>query len=151
MRVRTVIIVVASVAALVLGGCARSSSESTQPVTEVPSPTAASKTVVATDTDNGRTLTLAINDQLVVELASTYWQYAALDSGTPLNTLGPPSVAATPPGKGCVPGAGCGTVTARFIAVAAGQVTIAADRTSCGEALRCVGTEGTYRLNVLVR
>jgi hypothetical protein len=151
MRVRTMIIVVASLAALILGGCTRSSSGSTQPATEMASPSAASKTMVATDTDNGRTLTLAINDQLVVQLASTYWRYAALDTGTPLSSVGPPSVAATPPGKGCVPGAGCGTVTARFVAVAAGQVTIAADRTSCGEALPCVGTAGTYRLHVLVR
>ncbi len=52
----------------------------------------------------------------------------------------------------CVgPGAGRGTVTARYIAIATGQVTVAADRTVCGEALRCTGSRGAYHLHGVVK
>jgi hypothetical protein len=123
----------------------------TPTATAVPgSPSAAPATVIATEADNGRTATLKVGDQLVVRLASTYWQLATLSTDTVLSSLGPPSVTATPPGGGCVPGAGCGTVTARFAAVGTGRVTVAADRTSCGEARMCTGTEGAYRLSVYV-
>jgi hypothetical protein len=106
--------------------------------------------VAADDTDNGRTLTLSVGDELVVRLNSTYWQFAAPAGGAVIS-LGPPQVSASAPGVGCVPGAGCGVVTASFRAVAAGAETISADRTSCGEALRCTATSGAYRLYLVVR
>jgi hypothetical protein len=107
-------------------------------------------TVTARDTDNGHTVNLAVGDQLVVVLASTYWHFATLDDPRVLADRGPAVVAASPLGHGCVPGGGCGTVTVRYVAVAAGQVTVAADRTSCGEAMACTGGNGTYRLHVVV-
>jgi hypothetical protein len=112
---------------------------------------AASATVTATEADNGRTVTVAVGEHLVVRLASTYWRFEAVGSGAALSSVGVPAVAASPSGSGCVPGGGCGTVTATYLAMAPGQATVAADRTSCGEALRCTGSDGTYRLHVLVR
>jgi hypothetical protein len=107
--------------------------------------------VTVTDADNGRTITLAVGDHLTVRLASTYWPFADLSSSTILSNVGGPTVTASPPGVGCVPGGGCGTVTATYLAIAAGKATVAVDRTSCGEARGCTGTEGTYRLHILIR
>jgi hypothetical protein len=103
--------------------------------------------VTASMADNGHTITVAGGQQLVVKLDSTFWTFAP--TATPaLRVAGSPIVLPTKP---CVPGGGCGSVTAIFDAVTAGQVTVAADRTSCGEAMRCVGSSGTYRLTVVVR
>jgi hypothetical protein len=50
----------------------------------------------------------------------------------------------------CVPGGGCGTVTAAFRALAPGRATITASRTTCGEAMRCTGTDGAWEVTVVV-
>lgn len=107
--------------------------------------------VTATDGNNGQTINLAVGDKLVVVLASVYWQFNALDKTGILVTQGPSVVVASAPGHGCVPGAGCGTVTTRYKAAAAGQVDVVAKRTVCGEAMMCTSTNGNYRMHVVVR
>lgn len=143
---------------IVVGG--GSASASPVPATSAPltpystgpaNPTTGTRTVTATDADNGHTLSLAVGDHLTVQLASTYWRFADLGGSTVLSNVAAPTVTASPPGVGCVPGGGCGTVTATYLATAAGTATVAADRTTCGEARGCTGTEGTYRLHILVR
>ena len=150
-------IVVATVAVLVLSGCGRYTAAGS---VGAPAPTVSGvvapsggvrATVTAAEADNGRTLMLSVGDELVVRLSSTYWQFTTPPGGGAVMSLGPQAVTASTPGAGCVPGAGCGTVIARFRAVAPGAQTISADRTSCGEALRCTGTEGSYRLYLVVR
>ncbi|MBO0871096.1 MAG: protease inhibitor I42 family protein, partial [Micromonosporaceae bacterium] len=108
-----------------------------------------SSTVVATDADNGGSVTLATGELLTVRLASTYWHFAATGPGV-LQQQGAPRVDARPPGIACVPGGGCGTVTATFRAVAPGRVQLTATRTSCGEARGCTGNQGVFRLTVVV-
>lgn len=147
----TAVIAAAVIAATVLAGTAplgRTTGAGTPSASAAPGDGQA--TVTATDADNGHRVNLAVGDRLVVVLASTYWHFTALDTTGILADQGPGVVAASAPGHGCVPGAGCGTVTIRYVAVAAGQVTVAADRTVCGEAMRCTGTNGTYRLHVVV-
>ena len=85
----------------------------------LPSTTGASAIVVATDADKWRTLTLAINDRLVVQLASTKWLFDAVGSGGPLESLGEPEKIDMREAMDCVAGQGCGTTTVRFVAVAA--------------------------------
>jgi hypothetical protein len=149
--------VMAAVVALVLSGCGRPAPAGQVGVPAVTATGAGASasgttgTVTADEADNGRTLTLSVGDQLIVRLSSTYWQFAAPAGGSAVISLGPQQVAASAPGVGCVPGAGCGVVTARFRAVVAGGETISAARTSCGEAMRCTGTAGTYRLYLVVR
>jgi hypothetical protein len=50
----------------------------------------------------------------------------------------------------CLPGIGCGVTTAWYKALSAGSATVSASRVSCGEALRCVGKQGAYRVTVVV-
>jgi hypothetical protein len=151
-RIRVVMV---TVAALMLSGCGRPASPGPAAPSVAGSAAVASSgdaaPVTVDEADNGRTLTLSVGDELVVRLNSTYWRFAAPASGGAVVSLGPQQVSASAPGVACVPGAGCGVVTASFRAVAAGGETISADRTSCGEALRCQGTEGTYRLYLVVR
>ena len=95
---------------------------------------------------NGATVRVAVGSQVRVTLHSTYWHFA--------NTSGVlrRSALTTQPDSSAprIPGSGRGTVVSTFLARSAGTATIRATRTSCGEALRCVGAQGTYRLTVVV-
>ena len=100
------------------------------------------------DADNGRTVTVKVGDRLNIVLASTYWTFVASADGSPLRSDGSPR---TSPRFGhCVPGGGCGTVSAAFTAVAPGTVTVVATRTSCGEALACGPGRRNFRVLVKV-
>lgn len=103
--------------------------------------------VTVTESDNGRMVAVAHGNEVLVTLHSTYWSLQPIANPTVLALLGGPQV--TPAG-GCVPGAGCGTVTARYQALAPGQATITATRQSCGEALSCSPSAGTFRVTVVV-
>lgn len=100
---------------------------------------------MATSKDNGHTMTLTVGQTLSVRLDSTYWTFAP--ATPPLHENGQPVVSTGGP---CVPGQGCGTVTAGFYASGPGETVVSANRTSCGEAMRCVGQAGEYRLTVVV-
>jgi hypothetical protein len=79
---------------------------------------------------------------------STFWTVRGSRNPNVLRQDGEPVVA--PNLAGCVPGQGCGTVTASFVAVARGLARVVAKRTTCGEALRCTGSAGSYRVTVVV-
>ena len=98
--------------------------------------------------DNGRTLTVAVGDRVQVVLASTYWSFVPLPDGSVLRLDGSPRT--FPQFSHCVPGEGCGTVSATFTALAAGTVAVAATRTSCGEALACAPDQRNFRVVVEV-
>jgi hypothetical protein len=115
------------------------------PVTAAPAPT----TVSLSDQDSGRTVEVANGGTVTVVLHSTYWSFDPPSNGSVLQVSSAPTVAPAPPGQ-CVPGAGCGTVTVRYRAVGHGSAVIAANRTSCGEAMRCSPAQGTYRVTVVV-
>ena len=103
--------------------------------------------IVATDSDNGKTLELHVGDRLELKLDSTYWNiHESSDLGV-LRLAGPMAISPQP---GCVPGAGCGLAIASFEAVGTGSADVTASRSSCGEAMRCVGNAGSYRLAVVV-
>jgi hypothetical protein len=130
------------VGGLVLSGCA--AQPGTQPVAST------GQAVTATDADNGGTITMAHGGTLTVRLNSTYWRFGTKTSSA-LRPAGQPSTSAVPLNTShCVPGQGCGTVTAVFDAVAAGKAVVTASRTTCGEARACAPAQGVYQLTVLV-
>jgi hypothetical protein len=104
--------------------------------------------VVATDSDNGKTLELHVGDRLDVKLASTYWSIHESSDLSVLRLAGPMAISPRP--SGCVPGGGCGLAIASFDAVGKGSADVTASRDSCGEAMRCVGGAGSYRVAVVV-
>jgi hypothetical protein len=103
----------------------------------------------ASDAQDGGTVTLRQGQKLRIVLHSTYWQFKAVTRPKVLRLAGEPQV--IPKMEGCVPGQGCGTVTATFVARRRGSVAVTATRTTCGEALACTATSGRYRLTVTVR
>lgn len=102
------------------------------------------------EVDNGRTVAVARGANVELTLHSVYWQIVR---SSDVSVIAPVSIPVYS-GAGtlkCIPGSGCGTVKATFKAVARGTATISASRTSCGEALQCVGAEGTFKVTLVVK
>jgi hypothetical protein len=103
--------------------------------------------VTLSDTDDGRSVAVRTGDVVVVVLHSTYWRFTTPASAT-VAADGEPTVAPTM--QGCVPGGGCGTVTARYRATSRGTAALRAHRDSCGEALACTGGQGDWQVQLTV-
>jgi hypothetical protein len=101
-----------------------------------------------TDASNGSTLHARVGDTISVLLHSTYWQLTDPRDGELAPTASP---VASPGGKGCptIPGTGCGTMSAGYRVATAGTTTLAATRQSCGEAMRCTGSQGRWSVKVV--
>jgi hypothetical protein len=102
------------------------------------------------ESDKGQTVRVVPGERITVVLHSTYWRFATLPDTTVLTTDGQPAVAGSPPGHGCVPGGGCGTVTASYLARSVGSIAITASRTSCGEALACGPDQASFSITIVV-
>ncbi len=103
---------------------------------------------VTVDETASDAVSLRVGQQLIIDLHSTYWMVQGSSNPPVLAMDG--AVVVSPSPDGCVPGEGCGTVTADFHAIAPGDAVVSASRTSCGEALRCTRGQGTFRLTVHV-
>ena len=101
------------------------------------------------DADNGRTIQLTRGAEFRLVLRSTYWRPNGTSNPAVVAAEGPPTTAAG--SEACVPGAGCGTVTQSFVAVGAGQAEVSADRSLCGEALRCRPGQQHFAVSLVVR
>ena len=139
----------------VLAGCAGAGSPAAAPTSSGTARPSASDTnatqgaeVVASDRDNGRTVSLVIGQRLRVVLQSTYWTFQQSSNPRVLTSDGAPTV--NPQPSGCVPGQGCGSATASFTAVGSGRALVSAARKSCGEALACTGSRGEFVVHVIV-
>jgi hypothetical protein len=134
---------VTATAILTLGvGCASGHGSATAS-TESPRPAVRS----LSEADNGTTVTVHPGDLITVILHSTYWA-AGAPSSAAVESQGSPVVA--PDLKGCVPGGGCGTVTATYKAASDGAAQLTAHRDSCGEALACSADQRDWRVDVRV-
>lgn len=103
------------------------------------------KTHQLDDKSTGTTVDVQLGDTVIVTLHSTGWNLDV--PATVLQPLGAPQTSPSP----CpVMGGGCGTVTESYNAGHVGQVTLHAHRDSCGEALRCTGTQGDWSVTVRV-
>jgi hypothetical protein len=136
---------------LVLAGCAAGNAAPSGGPVGPPVTSTTAQAVTATDADNGHTITITHGGMLTVRLNSTYWHFGTNTSGAALRPAGTPTTSAVPlTASHCVPGQGCGTVTAVFQAVAPGKAVVTASRTTCGEARGCTGGQGLYQLTVMV-
>jgi len=103
---------------------------------------------------NKSTVTVKIGSTFKVALSSMYWQISPV-KGTVVTLVGKAMTEPIMPGPkappGCQhPGTGCGKQTWTFKAKKVGMAVIQATRSSCGEALRCVGDQGIFTLKVKV-
>jgi hypothetical protein len=107
-----------------------------------------SEVIVLTEADNGKTVVIG-GDQLVrLELHSTYWMISGSQNPS---VLRPTSGQTAVPSPGCVPGQGCGTVFATYQTVSDGHSRLVASRITCGEALACTPSNGTFAVLVIVQ
>lgn len=125
-------------AALLVGGCANGSAGDRSAAT-APVPRQLDEHA------NGSTVDVQLGDEIVVVLHSTYWTF-----DTPQRVLQPVGATQPSPSHCPVAGSGCGTVSATFNAAQVGTVTLHAHRGSCGEALRCTGTNADWSVTVRV-
>jgi hypothetical protein len=104
--------------------------------------------LTVTQADNGRSLSMHIGQSLVVQLNNTYW---AIDGSSEPGILAPQgSVQVESSPGGCVPGQGCGTVTANFTAIRSGHSVVTASRRICGEVVLCGPGQRTFSVTVQV-
>ena len=123
------------------------------PVPATRTPTATSAATVnhqVSEPDNGRIVTVPVGSTVTLVLHNTYWQVQGSSDAAVLKLVSGPTASGAGP-SACIPGSGCGTVTATFRAVAPGSATVTAARASCGEALRCTGTAGAYAVTIVVK
>jgi hypothetical protein len=132
---------------LVLAGCSVGSVAI--PSGSSPAPLATPANIHVSEANNGQSISVAVGSGVTLQLANTYWQVQPSSDSAVLALVSGPIVSGAAP-SACLPGMGCGTVTATFHALTPGQATITASRTTCGEALLCTGFAGAYEVTILV-
>jgi hypothetical protein len=108
------------------------------------------KTIVLHDDANGRTVSVRTGDSVELILASSYWNVAGSSAPGVLRQDGATSLLPRPAGCADIPGLGCTPEKTTFKALTRGRAVITASRTSCGEALRCVGHGHPTRFTLTV-
>jgi hypothetical protein len=103
-----------------------------------------------TDASCGKTVAAKVGERFAIHLASTYWELQDLPASSPIEQVGATTSARDPNCRATFPGSGCGILTATFECLAAGQSSIRASRTTCGEALGCEQGEGRDRCTIVV-
>lgn len=134
---RAVVVALCCLVCLWLAGCGAASGQGT---------------IHAGDAQNGQTITLQPGQTLIVKLSTTYWTIQGSSNAQALVSTGAP--VASPASLNSCHYGGCtaqgGTTSETFRAVAPGTATVTASRTTCGEAMGCVGATGQYALTVEV-
>jgi predicted secreted protein len=107
------------------------------------------------ETNLNQRISVKVGSHLSLTLHSMYWQLSALKVGSSVTTKGTVYQRAIIPGPsaptGCrIAGMGCGIQIWNFTATKVGTTAIVATRTTCGEAMRCIGTNGRYTVHVKV-
>jgi hypothetical protein len=97
--------------------------------------------LVITDADNGKTVTVARDSRVSVQLASTYWTFDPPSNPAVLPAQGPQQT--SPCAAKTFPGSGCGVATS-------GTAVVAAHRSTCGEAMLCTTDQSAFRVTVVV-
>ncbi len=115
------------------------------PIT-APTPALSASTVQVSEKDKDSTLRVENGTVIDLVLSSTYWKIQPA-AGVVLKPILPEpivtGVLSHPPGMGT------GTVEMKYQVVQDGTATISASRTTCGEALRCTGTQGEFMVTIV--
>lgn len=135
---------------LIGGGCFATPPQPTPPsgpiVRPSPPPAPEAAMVAVDEMTNGQTLNVSKGDTIDLVLHSTYWQIQPTDSPVLKPLMAEPVVT----GKlSNPPGMGTGTVEMKYQVAADGTAVIAASRTTCGEAMRCIGAEGEFKVTIV--
>lgn len=110
----------------------------------------AAEVIIVRDNANGKTVHVPAGDRVELILSSTYWMVHRSTAPRVLRQDGPTRLLARPKSCPTIPGLGCIPVKTSYSALAAGEAVITASRGSCGEALRCVGHQGRFKVTIVV-
>lgn len=102
-----------------------------------------------------KTVAVKLGSQVELTLHSMYWQLAVPAKSASLISKGAPILKPIFPSPsapaGCrIAGSGCGTQTWVFRAAKVGITHLVASRTTCGEAMKCTGANGSFAVTVKV-
>jgi hypothetical protein len=97
------------------------------------------RVIVVRDNANGRTVSVPAGETLELILSSSYWNVSGSSAPSVLRQQGATALLPRPSSCPDIPGLGCTPERTDFKALTGGKAVITASRTSCGEALRCVG------------
>ena len=116
----------------------------------------AATTITLSEANNHQVMSIKVGTHLSLILHSKYWVITPPNRNGPLHfegsrtpPLGTPDP--SPRSPGCrVIGAGCGTQNWIFVATTIGVVVLRANRTTCGEAMRCTELTSQFKVTVKV-
>ena len=108
------------------------------------------KAIVVRDNANGRTVSVRAGDTLELILASSYWNVTGSSAPRVLRQDGATVFLPRPSTCPDIPGLGCNPQRTDFTALTSGKAVITASRTTCGEAMGCVGRSHPTRFTLTV-
>jgi predicted small secreted protein len=106
--------------------------------------------IVVRDNANGRTISVRAGVTVELILSSSYWNVTGSSASRVLRQEGATVLMPRPGTCPDIPGLGCTPERTEFTALTGGKAVISANRTSCGEALRCVGRATRFTVTVVV-
>jgi hypothetical protein len=106
---------------------------------------------VVRDDANEKAVSTRAGDRIELILSSSYWRVTGTSAPSVLRQDGPPVLLSRPKSCPDIPGLGCIPVRADFTALTDGKAEITAERSACGEALRCKPDQTRFTVIVDVR
>jgi hypothetical protein len=144
-RLMAVVGAVFAVSIMMSAGCGTAASHASGPVAGGPT------VIVVRDDANGKTVSTRAGNQIELILSSSYWHVTGSSEPSVLRQNGPSVLLSRPNSCPDIPGLGCVPVRADFTALADGKAEITAERSACGEALRCKPDQTRFTVIVDVR
>jgi branched-subunit amino acid ABC-type transport system permease component len=116
---------------------------------------AAIATTMLTEKNAAKIVVVKLGGHVDLTWHSMYWQLKVPPKSASLTSNGAPILKPIFPGPkapaGCkIAGSGCGTQTWAFTATKVGLTHLVANRTTCGEAMRCTAANGRFAMTVKV-
>lgn len=112
--------------------------------------------ITLSEANNLQMISIKVGTQLSLILHSKYWMITQPNRNGPLQLegsgtppLGTPNPSPRTPGCRVI-GSGCGTQKWVFVATTIGVVVLRANRTTCGEAMRCTELTSQFKVTVKV-
>ena len=144
-RLTAVVVAVMVVSIMTSAGCGTAASRASGPVAGGP------RVIVVRDDANGKAVSTGAGDRIELILSSSYWRVTGSSAPSVLRQDGPPMLLSRPKSCPDIPGLGCIPVRADFTALTDGKAEITAERSACGEALRCKPDQTRFTVIVDVR
>ena len=144
-RMMAVVVAVIVVSIMTSAGCGTAASHASGPVAGGPT------VIVVHDDANGKAVSTRTGDRIELILSSSYWRVTGSSVPSVLRQDGAPVLLSRPKSCPDIPGLGCIPVRADFTALTDGKAVITAERSACGEALRCKPDQTRFTVIVDVR